>query len=328
MMDNQIILFYKFVKIKDTEGFRKSQQELCNRLELTGRLLIAEEGINGTFEGLKESLEVYKKELKKDKRFSDVVFKESKGVGYAFPKLIIKVRDEVVTFGVGKLNIKKDTAKTITADELQQLYKKDEDFVILDLRNDYEIKVGAFDKTINPGLENFRDLPGKLSELKNLKDKKVISVCTGGIRCEKATCLLKEKGFKNIYQLKDGIHTYMQKYPGKQLADTRNAQRSSDVNAILNAAYQYAIDNNGNLPTSITDNTCSDEGNNIGQPGNEDGVDLSVLTVKEKYLVSLPVDPSQSGDEVTDYHIAKSANGRVTVCAPKAEQNAIISVTR
>ena len=199
----------------------EEQRKLCENLGLKGRILLAEEGINATLEGTVKNINKYKKELSQKKLFKNIIFKESEGTGKAFSRLEIKVRKEVVTLGAGKFDIKKETAKEITAKELHNLYKnKKEDFVVLDLRNDFEIKAGYFENSINPNLENFRDLPNKLKdkELEELKIKsqngtKIIPVCTGGIRCEKATCLLKKEGFKNLYQLKDGIHTYMQKYP-------------------------------------------------------------------------------------------------------------------
>lgn len=208
-----IILFYKFVDIKNTEKLKEEQRKLCESLSLTGRFIIAEEGINATLEGTAKNISKYKKELKKDSKFKDIVIKESAGTGIAFSRLTVKIRDEVVTLGAGKFNVKKETAKVVTATELERMYKKEEDFVVLDLRNNYEIEAGYFDKTIHPNLDNFRDLPKKLSAIKDLKNQKVVAVCTGGIRCEKATCLLKKKGFKNLYQLEDGIHTYMKKYP-------------------------------------------------------------------------------------------------------------------
>lgn len=214
----KVILFYKFVNIRNPEKVKVLQRQLCENLHLKGRMLLATEGVNATFEGTVRDINKYKKELTKTRAFKDIVFKESESNGKAFTKLEIKVRDEVVTLGAGKFDVKKETAKTITATELQNLYKnKKEDFVVLDLRNDFEIKAGYFEKTVDPGLQNFRDLPDKIENLKLKieKSKKVVAVCTGGIRCEKATCLLKREGFKNLYQLKDGIHTYMQKYPGQ-----------------------------------------------------------------------------------------------------------------
>ena len=113
--------------------------------------------------------------------------------------------------------------------------------------------------------------------------------------------------------------------PTKQLGDTRNAQRKADVNTILNAVYQYAIDNNGTLPSSITTSQteiCKTGGTCTGL------IDLSVLATNEKYIVSIPFDPTGSSTNGAGYEIKKSSNGRVTVVAPDAEQGATISVTR
>ena len=114
--------------------------------------------------------------------------------------------------------------------------------------------------------------------------------------------------------------------PGKQLGDTRNAERRADVNTILNAVYQYTIDNNGTLPTSITTTQteiCKTGGTCPGL------IDLSALTASEKYITSMPVDPNGTCNaNGVCYEILKTANGRITVVAPDAEQGATISVTR
>lgn len=216
----KVILFYKFFDIENPEQIKIEQRALCEKHNLKGRMLLANEGINATFEGSAENIESYKKSLHADPRYQDIVFKESVSDGKAFTSLKIKVRQEVVTLGAGTFDIRRETAPEISADDFEKLYEDKEDFVVLDLRNDYEVQVGYFDKTVNPELRNFRDLPEKLKELAPLKNKKVVTVCTGGIRCEKATCLLKREGFDNLYQLKDGIHTYMQKYPGRNFKGT------------------------------------------------------------------------------------------------------------
>ena len=215
-----VILFYKFINIAKPKAVIKAHSKKAKELNLLGRMFVAKEGINATLEGKNKDVKSYIKFLHGDPLFSDVIVKESEGNGKGFTKLLIKERDEVITLGAGVFNIKKETASKLSAEELEKWYRDKKDFVILDLRNDYEIAVGKFDKTVDAGLTNFRDLPKKLKDLKKLKDKKVVAVCTGGIRCEKATCLLKREGFSDIYQLQDGIHTYIQKNPGKHFKGT------------------------------------------------------------------------------------------------------------
>lgn len=215
-----VILFYRFKKVKNLPVFTQKQRTLCEDFGLKGRMLIATEGVNATLEGTTKNIKDYIKKLKAQTFFKGLVVKESPGNGNGFTKLQVKTRPEVVTLDAGEFNIAKETAKMITAKKLDTMYEKGEDFTVLDLRNDYEIEAGYFEKTVNPGLRFFRDLPQKIGELGHLKNKKVVTVCTGGIRCEKATCLLKREGFTNLYQLKDGIHTYIQQFPAKRFKGT------------------------------------------------------------------------------------------------------------
>lgn len=236
-----VILFYTFAKIKNPKSFCDKQRKIAEKFELKGRMLIATEGVNATFEGTTKNTKKYIQELKKQRIFKKVVFKESEGNGLSFTKLMVKVRPEIVTLGVGELNVKKDTAPVVTATEFEKMYQKNEDFVVLDLRNDFEVEAGYFEKTIDPKLRHFRDLPAKLKELSYLKNKKVVSVCTGGIRCEKATALMKKEGFTNLYQLKDGIHTYMKKYPGKHFKGTLFVFDNRMVTPVVDGASREIV---------------------------------------------------------------------------------------
>ncbi len=218
--DFVVILFYKFVDVADPAALVALHKAKTAELGVKGRMLVAEEGINGTFEGTREAIDAYSAFLRSDPRFADMPIKESVGTGVAFSKTKIKVRPEVVTLGAGRFDVKNETAPEVSVEELQNMYENKEDFVVLDLRNDFEIESGKFENTIDPKLGHFRDLPKKLAEMQDLKNKKVVTVCTGGIRCEKATCLLKREGFTDVYQLKDGIHTYMKEYPGQHFKGT------------------------------------------------------------------------------------------------------------
>jgi len=211
----QVLLYYKYTPIKHPERVKDEQKELCLGLNLKGRIIIAQEGINGTVEGTVEETETYIKKMHTLPYFKDLNFKKSKGTGNAFPKLSIKVRPEVVRLGIPEVNPNKVSGKYLTSEELHQWFAEGKEFYIVDLRNDYEYESGYFQNSIFAGIHNFYDLPQVLPKLKHLKNKTVVTVCTGGIRCEKGSGLLVLNGFNNVYQLKDGIHTYMEKYPNK-----------------------------------------------------------------------------------------------------------------
>ncbi|MDQ1299819.1 MAG: tRNA uridine(34) hydroxylase [Patescibacteria group bacterium] len=215
-METQILLFYKYVTIEDPETLASWFRTRCSEHQLVGRILVAEEGLNGTVEGSIEDTERFAAELLEDARFSDVKIKRSEGNGKAFPKLVVKVRNEIVgTQFPASVDPRVRTATHLAPEELRQWYEEGKDFVIVDMRNDYEFQSGHFKDSVNPGLENSRDLPKALPKLESLKDKTVLTVCTGGVRCEKMSALLLENGFSDVYQLDNGIHGYMEKYPGK-----------------------------------------------------------------------------------------------------------------
>ena len=215
----EVLLFYKFVSLKDPQAVTFWQKELCTNLGLKGRILVAEEGINGTVEGTTEAIKKYIQQTKMYSPFADINFKKSLGTGAAFNKLSVKLRDEIVTLGLPKeerWDCSQFTGKFLTAEELHDwIHNQKKEFYILDLRNTYEHQSGYFVGSILPNLSHFRDLPELLPTLEFLKDKTVVTVCTGGIRCEKATGLLIKYGFKDVWQLKDGIVTYMEKYPNE-----------------------------------------------------------------------------------------------------------------
>lgn len=220
-MEHQVLLFYTYTDIDDPETLAARTKALSSRYGLTGRVLIAQEGVNATLEGTTENTEAFIEEFMEDARFRNLRVKRSRGTGNAFPKLSVKVRQEIVgTRFPDSINPRIKTAPRVTPDELRSWFDAGEDFAIVDMRNDYEYRSGHFKNAINPGLENSRDLPAALPRLAHLKDKKVLTVCTGGVRCEKMSALLMAEGFGQVYQLEDGIHAYMEKFPGKDFLGT------------------------------------------------------------------------------------------------------------
>lgn len=220
-MKYTILLFYRYTTIKNTEELAALLRGFCTALNMTGRIIIAEEGINGTLEGTTENAEKVATFLLSDRRFKTMDIKRSEGTGSAFPKLSIKVRDEIVGTRFPKhIDPRKKTGIHLSADELHKWYEEGKDFVVVDMRNSYEIKSGHFEKTVDPGLKASRDLPEAVEKLRVHQDKMIVTTCTGGVRCEKMSAYLLDQGFKNVYQLHNGMHTYMEKYPGEHFKGT------------------------------------------------------------------------------------------------------------
>lgn len=219
MLDSkyQILLYYKYVRIEDPQQLMIDQRKLCENIGLVGRIIIAKEGINGTVEGTYAQTKEYINTMKNDPKFASMQFKTNEGTGSAFPKLSVKVRKEIVSSHLGESDFDPNevTGKYIEPEQLHSWFEEGKEFYIVDMRSDYEQKVGYFEDSILSDFENFRDLPKIIPQIKHLQDKPVITVCTGGIKCEKASGFLVNNGFNDVYQLHGGIHKYMEAYPNK-----------------------------------------------------------------------------------------------------------------
>jgi UPF0176 protein len=215
----KIILYYKFVPIKDPEAIMVWQRTLCKSLKLKGRIIISEHGINGTLGGDLADLKTYVKEMKQFSLFKGTSFKWSEGGREDFPKLSIKVRDEIVTFGAAD-EIKVDEqgivggGKHLRPEAVHKLIQERDDVIFFDGRNAYEAAVGKFKDAVVPSVENTRDFVKELEDPKYeaIKDKPVVTYCTGGIRCEVLSVLMKNRGFKEVYQIDGGIVKYGEAY--------------------------------------------------------------------------------------------------------------------
>lgn len=220
-LEYTILLFYKYVHINNPKEVCDAQRKLCEDLGLKGRLIIAHEGINVTLEGTTENTQKYIEELERDPRFLNIHFKRSIGTGESFPKLSVKVRPEIVTLHLEEdINPNEMTGTHLKPEELKRWYEEGKEFYVIDMRNDYEYRVGHFKDSVLMPVQNFRDIPSALSHIEHLKEKTVVPVCTGGVRCEKASGLLVREGFKDVYQLDGGIVTYMEKFPAEEFKGT------------------------------------------------------------------------------------------------------------
>ncbi|HET7320312.1 MAG TPA: rhodanese-related sulfurtransferase [Candidatus Saccharimonadales bacterium] len=216
----KIILYYKFAPIADPEAVRLWQRTLCEKLGLKGRILISKHGINGTLGGDVGDLKAYVKETKAFVAFKGTTFKWSDGGRHDFPKLSVKVRDEIVTFGAAdEIQVDENGivggGKHLKPEQVHQLVKeRGEEVVFLDGRNAYEAKIGKFKNAVVPDVEHTRDFVNELESPKydDMKDKAVVTYCTGGIRCEVLSALMKNRGFKEVYQIDGGIVKYGEAY--------------------------------------------------------------------------------------------------------------------
>lgn len=206
----EVLLYYKYLHLPDPHAYAAEHQALCEKLELRGRILIAKEGINGTVSGTAEQCAQYRDAMESDERTAGVEWKIDEEEGHVFPKLSIKVRDEVVTLDLGDEDFNPiDLTATHLKPEEWREAMKEENVVILDARNDYEWEIGRFEGAILPEVPSFRDLPKWVRDHRaELEGKKILTYCTGGIRCEKFSGFLLQEGFKDVFQLDGGIVTY------------------------------------------------------------------------------------------------------------------------
>ena len=204
--------FYKYIYLDHLEEFQKEHLEFCKNLDIKGKILISKEGINGTVSGIKDQIYKYETNLLSHKEFSDLKFKRTLAEIHPFRKTIVRIRNEIVSSGFGISA--KNFGKHISPYELNKLYDNKEDFVIVDARNNYESKIGRFKNAVTPDIETFREFKTLVKQLEGFKNKKVVLYCTGGVRCEKASALLINEGFKDVNQVDGGIINYIQQYPG------------------------------------------------------------------------------------------------------------------
>ena len=205
----RVLLYYKYVPIEDPVTFAQEHLAACKEIGLKGRILVSNEGINGTCSGTIEQTDAYIDMMKADERFADMVFKIDETDGHAFKKMHVRPKKEIVHLGLEEdINPNELTGKYLSPKEFFEQMQA-EDTVVIDARNDYEFDLGHFRGAIRPDIKNFRDLPEWIRENKEMfEGKKVLTYCTGGIRCEKFSGWLVREGFEDVAQLHGGIATY------------------------------------------------------------------------------------------------------------------------
>jgi UPF0176 protein len=218
----KVLLYYAFTPLADPEAVRLWQRTLCEKLDLKGRILISTHGINGTVGGAMASIKQYIRQTREYPGFHDIDFKWSEGTGHDFPRLRVRVRDEIVSFGApGELEVDQHGVVGggvhLSPEEVNQLVEeRGGDVVFFDGRNAFEAAIGRFRDAVVPDVANTRDFVKELDSGKydHLKASPVVTYCTGGVRCEVLSSLMRRRGFQEVYQLDGGVVRY-----GEQFGD-------------------------------------------------------------------------------------------------------------
>jgi len=237
----KILLYYKFTPLKDPEAVKLWQKQLCESLNLKGRILVTRHGLNGTVGGETEDLKAYVKATKQYPGFKDIVWKWSDGRRDDFPRLSVRHRRELVGFKNSDDEFEVDEngvvggGEHLKPEQIQKMIEEDPDQVVFfDGRNEHEALVGKFKNAVVPNTKTSRDFITELESDKydDIKDKKIITYCTGGIRCEVISAMMKKRGFKHVYQIDGGIVKYGEKYGDEGLWE--GALRVFDGRKVMN----------------------------------------------------------------------------------------------
>ncbi|MCW8804132.1 MAG: rhodanese-related sulfurtransferase [Ignavibacteriaceae bacterium] len=208
MSNYKVLLFYKYVNLESPELIVQEHLNCCLHNDIKGRVFFANEGVNGTVSRTIENIEKYKTHLTSYTEFKDIWFEEDEADEHAFKKMHVRLKNEVVHGGLENVSIEHG-GKQLSPEELHRFYSEGKEFVIIDARNWYESKIGKFKNALTPPMKNFREWKKVVDEdLKEYKDKTIITYCTGGIRCEKASAYMIESGFKYVYQLEGGMFVF------------------------------------------------------------------------------------------------------------------------
>jgi len=218
MTNSQIVVcaLYHFVRLDDYQSLQQPLLDVMLENRVKGTLLLANEGINGTIAGERAGIDAVLKWLKFDPRLKDLNHKESYDDTYPFYRSKVKLKKEIVTMGVEGIDPNRKVGTHVPASEWNALIANPE-VLLIDTRNDYEVEIGSFQNAVNPNTNSFREFPEYVEKhLDPERHKKIAMYCTGGIRCEKSTAYLKEKGFDEVYHLQGGILKYLEEVPQEE----------------------------------------------------------------------------------------------------------------
>jgi len=210
-----VAALYHFTKFSDYKKLQDPLRKICNSEGIKGSLLIAYEGINGTISGSRSGIDAVLKHIRSMPGCSDLEHKESFASEIPFKRMKVKLKKEIVTMGQPHIDPTLNVGNYIEPSDWNNLISQD-DVIVIDTRNDYEVAIGSFDGAIDPETKSFGEFPEWWEENRSkYQDKRVAMFCTGGIRCEKSTNFLLNEGVKDVYHLKGGILKYLEEVPEK-----------------------------------------------------------------------------------------------------------------
>ena len=207
---------YKFTPIEDELHLKETILRRSIDLNLKGTVLISSKGLNFSVSGTKNNIDKFIVFIHSDSRFADVDVKITYNEYQPFRKMLVRIKKEIISMGIEEINPNLFTGQKISPKELNDKLDNNEEIVLLDTRNEYEVRLGTFKNALDLNLDSFRDFPEEIEKLReDLNGREIVMFCTGGIRCEKASALMLKNGFQNIKQIEGGIINYFKETGGK-----------------------------------------------------------------------------------------------------------------
>ncbi len=205
---------YRFVDLPDRDDLRAPLLERCIELGLKGTVLLSPNGINFFLAGVQKAIDNYVSYIEKDERFRDILLHISYSDHQPFRRMLVRLKKEIISLGMDDIRPVEYTGQFIEPSEFKEWLNDGREVMILDTRNDYELRLGTFENAIDLDIKSFRQFPEAIQKLDQNKSTPLVMFCTGGIRCEKASVVMENEGWENVYQIKGGILGYFKECGG------------------------------------------------------------------------------------------------------------------
>tara|TARA_B100001113_G_scaffold150818_1_gene123673 strand:- start:66 stop:926 length:861 start_codon:yes stop_codon:yes gene_type:complete len=205
---------YRFVDLSDRDELRQPFRDITEKLNLKGTILLSPNGINFFLAGEQNAIDEYVSFLNKDERFSNIPLHISYTDYQPFKRMLVRLKKEIIALGMDEIRPGQHTGEFIEPLEFKEWLDEDREVIVLDTRNDYELRIGTFENAVDLNIKSFREFPEAIKNLDENKSTPVVMFCTGGIRCEKASVVMENEGWNNVYQIKGGVLGYFKETGG------------------------------------------------------------------------------------------------------------------